>query len=57
MRPTGFLIFLSGSSRGNGNGEFFLALSEILAFFTGSLSRVASTISGGQRHATPHPHK
>lgn len=55
MRPTGFLIFLSGSSRGNGNGDFFLALSETLAFFTGSLSRVASMISGGQRCNPPPP--
>lgn len=55
MRPTGFLIFLSASSRGNGNRDFFLtlALSETLAFFADSLSRVASMISGGQRSVPP----
>lgn len=57
MRPTGFLIFLSGSSRGNGSRDFLLAvsraLSETLAFFTDSLSRVASMISRGQRSVCP----
>lgn len=53
MRPTGFLISLSGSSRGNGNRDFFLTLSETLAFFSDSLSRVASMISGGQRSVAP----
>lgn len=58
MRPTGFLIFLSGSSRGNGNRDFFLALSRATRrhwhFFADSLNRVASMISGGQR-SVPSP--
>lgn len=52
MRPTGFLIVLSGSSRGNGNRDFFITLSFCLRhwhFFADSLSRMASVISGGQR--------